>query len=106
MKSVFALIAMMAVIAPGMALAADEVTHTKYACEEGKVLEVVYIGDYAVMLQMDELVPLKLTKSASGVRYTPLSKDYTYELWGKSNEMNLSINDGGKEETILSNCKP
>ncbi|WP_159136896.1 MliC family protein, partial [Klebsiella pneumoniae] len=69
MKKTFALAAMMAAIAPNLASAADEMIQTKYACEGGKTLDVVYVGDYAVMLQMDELVPLKRAKSASGVRY-------------------------------------
>uniref|UniRef100_UPI00132FDF63 MliC family protein n=1 Tax=Klebsiella pneumoniae TaxID=573 RepID=UPI00132FDF63 len=74
--------------------------------EGGKTLDVVYVGDYAVMLQMDELVPLKRAKSASGVRYISARKNYTYELWGKGNDMNLSTHDGGKEQTVLSSCKP
>uniref|UniRef100_UPI0016603A98 MliC family protein n=1 Tax=Serratia marcescens TaxID=615 RepID=UPI0016603A98 len=45
-------------------------------------------------------------KSASGVRYISASKNYTYELWGKGNDMNLSTHDGGKEQTVLSSCKP
>ncbi|WP_227629248.1 MliC family protein, partial [Klebsiella pneumoniae] len=97
MKKTFALAAMMAAIAPNLASAADEMIQTKYACEGGKTLDVVYVGDYAVMLQMDELVPLKRAKSASGVRYISASKNYTYELWGKGNDMNLSTHDGGKE---------
>ncbi len=74
MKKTFALAAMMAAIAPNLASAADEMIQTKYACEGGKTLDVVYVGDYAVMLQMDELVPLKRAKSASGaVSYTHLT---------------------------------
>ncbi|MDZ0837631.1 MliC family protein, partial [Klebsiella pneumoniae] len=75
MKKTFALAAMMAAIAPNLASAADEMIQTKYACEGGKTLDVVYVGDYAVMLQMDELVPLKRAKSASGVRYISASKN-------------------------------
>ncbi|MFY8316147.1 MliC family protein [Pseudomonas aeruginosa] len=55
---------------------------------------------------MDELVPLKRAKSASGVRYISASKNYTYELWGLGNDMNLSTHDGGKEQTVLSSCWP
>lgn len=106
MKKMFTLAAMMAAITANIASAADEMVQTKYACEGGKTLDAVYIGDYAVMLQMDELIPLKRAKSASGVRYISTSKNYTYELWGKNNNINLSTHDGGKEQTILSNCKP
>ncbi len=59
-----------------------------------------------MMLQMDELVPLKRAKSASECATSPLAKNYTYELWGKGNDMNLSTHDGGKEQTVLSSCKP
>ncbi|MCZ6931057.1 lysozyme, partial [Serratia marcescens] len=48
MKKTFALAAMMAAIAPNLASAADEMIQTKYACEGGKTLDVVYVGDYAV----------------------------------------------------------
>ncbi|MGU0235466.1 MliC family protein [Klebsiella pneumoniae] len=53
------------------------------------------------MLQMDELVPLKRAKSASGVRYISTSKNYSYELWGKNNDMNLSTHDGGKKQVVV-----
>lgn len=106
MKPIFALALMMAIITPRIALAADEVKHLKYSCDDGKILDVVYIGNHAVMLQMDELIPMKSSVTGSGVRYVPVSKYYAYELWGKGNDMNLSIKNGGKEETILSNCKP
>ncbi|WP_249438004.1 MliC family protein [Escherichia coli] len=88
MKKTFALAAMMASITPNLASAA-EMIQTKYACEGGRTLDVVYVGDYAVALQMDELVLLKRAKSASGVRYISTNKNYTYELWGKNNDMNL-----------------
>ncbi|WP_181838385.1 MliC family protein, partial [Klebsiella pneumoniae] len=59
-----------------------------------------------VTLQMNEFVSLTRAKSGSGVRYISASKNYTYELWGKGNDMNLSTHDGGKEQTVLSSCKP
>ncbi|HBZ3398667.1 TPA: lysozyme inhibitor [Klebsiella pneumoniae] len=67
---------------------------------------MVYVGDYAVIKQMDELIPMRLSVSASGMRYLSISKDYSYELWGKKNDMNLSDNSNGKEQIILSGCKP
>lgn len=106
MKTAFALAAVMAVLLPGLAMATDRPQHIKYSCADNEILDVVYIGDYAVMLQMDELVPMKLARTASGVRYLPISKDYTYELWGKGDDMNLSGHDGGKEQTILTDCHP
>ncbi|WP_258535877.1 MliC family protein [Klebsiella quasipneumoniae] len=49
---------------------------------------------------------MRLSVSASGMRYLSISKDYSYELWGKKNDMNLSDNSNGKEQIILSGCKP
>lgn len=99
MKSLFSSIVLLALSVPGGAMA-DEVTHTQYACDDSKTLDVVYIGDYAVIQQMDELIPMKRAVSGSGMR------DYIYELWGKGSNMNLSTYDGKKNEDILSNCKP
>ncbi|MEE2541526.1 c-type lysozyme inhibitor [Klebsiella pneumoniae] len=105
MKSLFSSIVLLALSVSGGAMA-DEVTHTQYACDDSKTLDVVYIGDYAVIQQMDELIPMKRAVSGSGMRYVPLNKDYIYELWGKGSNMNLSTYDGKKNEDILSNCKP
>ncbi|MBL3397530.1 lysozyme, partial [Klebsiella pneumoniae] len=55
MKKTFALAAMMAAIAPNLASAADEMIQTKYACEGGKTLDVVYVGDYAVTVSYTHL---------------------------------------------------
>ncbi|MBL1759048.1 c-type lysozyme inhibitor, partial [Klebsiella pneumoniae] len=99
MKSLFSSIVLLALSVPGGAMA-DEVTHTQYACDDSKTLDVVYIGDYAVIQQMDELIPMKRAVSGSGMRYVPLNKDYIYELWGKGSNMNLSTYDGKKNEDI------
>ncbi|MBW6047752.1 lysozyme [Klebsiella pneumoniae] len=108
MKYAFVLSSIISIIVPCVAQAApqEQATHTKYACEDGKTLDIVYVGDYAVIKQMDELIPMRLSVSASGMRYLSISKDYSYELWGKQNDMNLSDNSNGKEQTILSGCKP
>lgn len=104
MKLAIAFAALATVAAPALASAA-EVQHIKYACDGNKILDVVYVDGVAVMLQEDELVALKQDVSGSGVRYVPISEDYTYELWGKGNDMTLSTHDGGKEQVVLSNCK-
>lgn len=105
MKLTIASVALAALAVPSLA-SADEVTHVKYACDGNAILDVVYTGEIAVMLQGDELVPMKQAVSGSGVRYVPISEDYTYELWGKEDNMTLSTNDGGEETAVLTNCKP
>ena len=99
-------IATAAVLSVPSLASADEVRHIKYACDGNAVLDVVYVGDVEVILQGDELVPMKSATSGSGVRYVPVSKDYTYELWGKGDNMALSAYDRGKETAILTDCKP
>ncbi|MDT9694061.1 MliC family protein, partial [Streptomyces sp. P9(2023)] len=86
MKITIAIAALAALSVPSLA-SANEVTHVKYACDGNKILDVVYTGEIAVMLQDDELVPMKRATSGSGVRYVPISEDYTYELWGKDDNM-------------------
>lgn len=105
MRYLLATASVLALTVPGFTMA-GEITHTKYACDSNKILDVVYIKDYAVILDTDELIPMKRSVSGSGVRYVSISKDYTYELWGKGNNMNLSSNDGKNSEAILNNCQP
>lgn len=104
MKLVTAIATVAAIAVPTLA-AADDVKHVKYACDGNNILEVVFVNSdkasTAVMLQSEELVPMKQAKSGSGVRYVPISKDYNYELAGKGNEMTLYTGD----KPLLTNCK-
>ena len=62
MKITIAIAALAALSVPSLA-SANEVTHVKYACDGNKILDVVYTGEIAVMLQDDELVPMKRATS-------------------------------------------
>ena len=77
-----------------------------YTCDDNKTLEVVYVNSgkksYAIINQVDEMVPLKQVKSASGAVYKALSKNYTYELLTKGNSATLLE---AKDKPVLSNCK-
>lgn len=76
-----------------------------YQCDGGKNLEVVYINaggkSFAVINQVDEMVPMAQIKSASGANYKAISPNYTYKLYtqGKSADL-VESND----KPVLSNC--
>ena len=77
-----------------------------YTCDDNKTLEVVYVNSgkqsYAIINQMDEMVPLKQVKSASGAIYKALSSNYTDELLTKGDTATLVEGD---DKPILSNCR-
>lgn len=82
-----------------------EVGRYVYSCEGGKNLEVVYVNagnkSYAIINQVDEMVPMIQTKSASGANYKALSKNYTYQLYTKGKFADLVE---GNDKPVLSNC--
>lgn len=84
---------------------ADEVTKITYSCKGGKNLEVVFINtgnsSYAVINQMDEMIPMELMKMASGTNYQAISKNYTYKLYTKGKTADLVEGD---DKPVLSEC--
>lgn len=104
------LIAALALAAPVAAMAADTVDNTKYACDGNKVLNVVFLNtdagnSYAVIHDMDELIPMKQVVTASGASYEPVSPDYKYRLDTDGDNASLSATTEGKEEILYANCK-
>lgn len=94
-------------IISGMAMAnSNEIIKKIYACDENKVMEVIYINteknNYAIINQMDEMIPMQIMKMASGANYEAINKNYTYRLYTKGNKADLI---GDKDEKILSNCR-
>ena len=77
---------------------ADEIKKTKYVCDDNEVLEVVYVNtsknSYAVISQVDEMVPMRQMKMASGSNY--------YKLYTKGATAELVEGD---DQPVLSNCK-
>lgn len=76
-----------------------------YACADNEILQVVYVNgadgnNFAIIQQAEEMVALKQAVSGSGVHYTPVSKDYSYELFTKGNTAQLEDQDG----VILADC--
>lgn len=83
----------------------DELTKVVYGCKGKQNLDVIYIntskGSYAVISQVDELIPMELTKGASGANYKPINPDYKYELQTKGTSAELL---GENDKPILTEC--
>jgi len=75
------------------------------SCKDSKNLEVVFINagnsSYAVINQMDEMIPMELMKMASGTNYQAISKNYTYKLYTKGKTADLVEGD---DKPVLSEC--
>ncbi len=81
------------------------VTTANYACANNEVLHVVYVNgadglNFAIIQQMDEMIPLQQEVSASGAIYSAISPDYTYTLLTEGNEAFLEDDQG----RILDDC--
>ncbi len=86
--------------------ATKEISKTAYVCNGNKTMEVVYINttagnSYAVINQMDEMIPMQLMKMASGANYEAINKRYSYKLYTKGKKANLVE---GNDNPVLSNC--
>lgn len=81
-----------------------ELTKMLYSCEGKKTLEVIFINtakdSFAIINQVDEMVPMEIVKSASGAVYKAIKKDYTYELQTKGNQATL-FGDG---KVVIREC--
>lgn len=69
-------------------------------------MRVVYVNgadgkSFAILLQMDEMIPMAQEVSASGAIYKAISPDYTYTLLTKGKEAFLEDDKGNR---ILSDC--
>lgn len=77
-----------------------------YSCEENKTLEVVYVNagkkSYAIINQLDEMIPMAQVKSASGAVYKAMSPNYTYQLLTKGDSATLLESN---DKPVLSNCR-
>ncbi|EGR7564455.1 c-type lysozyme inhibitor [Salmonella enterica] len=96
-------------IIPGISVsasAAEEVVKTIYSCNDNRTMEVVYINtnggnSYAIINQVNEMIPMRLMKMASGANYETISQDYTYKLYTKGKTADLVE---GNDKPVLSNC--
>ncbi|HCK1151561.1 TPA: c-type lysozyme inhibitor [Escherichia coli] len=87
--------------------ATQEISKKAYVCDgNNKTMEVVYINttagnSYAVINQMDEMIPMQLMKIASGANYEAINKNYSYKLYIKGKKADLVE---GNDRPVLSNC--
>ena len=86
--------------------ATQEISKKVYVCDGNNTMEVVYINttagnSYAVINQMDEMIPMQLMKMASGANYEAINKNYSYKLYTKGKKANLVE---GNDNPVLSNC--
>lgn len=91
---------------PSLAVA-DETTveSINYACADNEILRVVYVNGadgkgFAIVQQMDDMIPMAQEVSASGAIYTAINPDYTYTLLTKGEEATLEDDNG----VILQDC--
>lgn len=96
-------------ITSGAALAGTgtTLTHVAYACDNDEQLQVVYVNDakgdsFAIISQMDELIPMKQQVSGSGASYKAISPDYSYVLDTKGAEATLYEKNG---DAKIMSCK-
>lgn len=59
-------------------------------------------SSYAVITQMNEMIPMEIMKMASGANYQAINKDYTYKLYTKGEYADLVE---GNDNPVLSSCK-
>ncbi|CAD5747386.1 c-type lysozyme inhibitor [Escherichia coli] len=86
--------------------ATKEISKTTYVCDGNKTMEVLYINttagnSYAVINQMDEMIPMQLMKMASGANYEAINKNYSYKLYTQGKTADLVE---GNDKPVLSNC--
>ncbi len=85
--------------------AAQEVQRVIYECKDSKQFQDVYISgaknSYAVITQMDDVLPLEQVTSASGAVYQAMGADYNYELLTKGDTAFLTAGD----QAVYEECK-
>lgn len=83
----------------------QDLTKVIYQCKGNQKLEVVYVNTassaYAIIQQMDEMIPLEIMPSASGAVYTAMDQNYSYKLYSQGETAELvEAND----KPVLSAC--
>ncbi|PVX40584.1 membrane-bound lysozyme inhibitor of c-type lysozyme MliC [Pasteurella langaaensis DSM 22999] len=83
------------------------ISHAVYSCGGTDKLEVVYFDDktthtqYAVITQMNELIPMVEMATASGIGYKAINPDYSYKLQTKGKDATLYE----KDYKVVLDCK-
>lgn len=71
----------------------------RYVCADNNVLQVVYVNGadgkgFAIIEQVDEMIPMAEQVSASGAIYKAISPNYTYTLLTKGKKATLEDDKG------------
>ena len=96
---------------PTLATAQIDAQNTRYTCERGVEIPVVYVNDaetsLAILVVEGGQILLYSEPSASGARYGWPSDGSNYVWWSKGTEATLFWRDGATntETTLLSDCK-
>ncbi|CCG19737.1 putative exported protein [Taylorella asinigenitalis 14/45] len=83
----------------------EELQKYIYLCENSKTMQVIYVNtdkqSYALITEMNEIIPLINVPSGSGAIYEAMGTNYDYQLLTKGEE--ASLQSGNK--AILKDCK-
>lgn len=87
--------------------ATDSISRIKYACADDKALEVIYVNtaagnSYAILSQMDAMIPMEIIPMASGANYKAMDENDSYKLYTKGEKADLVK---GEDVPVLSDCK-
>ncbi|KAA3508482.1 lysozyme [Agrobacterium tumefaciens] len=87
------------------AAAGTTVDSVSYSCANNEVLRVVYVNgadgkSFAILQQMEEMITMAETISASGAVYNAMDPNYSYTLRTKGSNASLEDSRG----TILDGC--
>lgn len=115
-KSIKAVVVLSACLSSSWALAeaSNEVQQVHYQCERGVVVPVTYLntssgGSYAVLQVDGQQIPMEITISASGARYTSIDAErgYTWDTKGDSGSLYWQPTDAKEDSdsvTVLADC--
>lgn len=97
--------------APVLAEETDDIRRVLYACEDDRVMEVVFLNtaggnSYAFVLVDGEMIPMQVAVSASGARYLSLEPQPTRQFWEAKGRADLVVLEGDTEMPLRQACAP
>lgn len=73
--------------------ASQEISKSIYTCNDNRVMEVIYVNTeagnaYAIISQVNEMIPMRLMKMASGANYEAIDKIILINFIPKAKRLN------------------
>lgn len=73
--------------------ASQEISKSIYTCNDNQVMEVIYVNTeagnaYAIISQVNEMIPMRLMKMASGANYEAMTKIILINFIPKAKRLN------------------